>query len=249
MAATAWRSRSGRPVTAASSAVDEREQHAGAEAQLSADVAALAHVGERADLVAVHEIAAPPEVGPRHPVGRDVVMDLGARLVEDGGRAVRMGDPMREVHVVVVVGMEPADSEHRVATHAHARADQAAYGREPVRQRLVMAAEHPIEIGREPGWPRRPVIRPRRTADREGARARGVHGEQPLEPIRFRYGVVVEEGDDLSAGEQQRGVARRTLPARELACDDDDLDGRVGGCQRPIPAGTGRATHRCGPPR
>ena len=136
------------------------KQHAGTETQLRADVAALAHVGKRADLVAVHEIAAPPVVGPRHPVRRDVVIDLRTRLVEDGGRPVRMGDPMREVHVVVFVGMEPADSEHRFATHAHARADQAAYGSEPLRQRLVMAAEDPIEIGREPGRPRRPVVRP-----------------------------------------------------------------------------------------
>ena len=63
---------------------------------------------------------------------------------------------------------------------------------------------------------------------------RVVHGEQPLEPVRRRFGVVVEEGDDLSAGEQQRGVSRRTLPAGELARGNDDLDGRVGAVSAPF---------------
>ena len=103
-----------------------------------------------------------------------------------------------------------------------------------VRQPLVVTAEHPLEFGRDPGWPGRAVVRPWRTADGYGSRARGVHGEQSLEPVWFRFGVVVEEGDDVSAGEQQPGVARRGLPSGELARGDDDLDGRAGATSAPF---------------
>ena len=128
-------------------------------------------------------------------------MDLSAGLVEHCGRAVRVGDLVGEIHIVEFVEVKAADSEHVIATHTHARADQVGCRSQSVRKPLVVAAEHPLEFGREPGRPGRGVVRPWRTADGHGSRARGVHGEQSLEPVRFRFGVVVEEGDDVSAGE------------------------------------------------
>ena len=102
---------------------------------------------------------------------------LCARFVEDGGGPVLKGDPVREVHVVVVVCMESADSEHRFATHTHARADEVTHGRQPTRKRMVVTAEHPVEIEWEPGWPRCAVAELRRAADGDGFRMRGIHGQ------------------------------------------------------------------------
>ncbi len=109
-----------------------------------------------------------------------------------------------------------------------------AYGSEPIGQRAVVAAEYPIKIGREPGRPLRGIVWSGRTADRDGVRVSGVHREQPFEPVRRRFGVIVEERDDVRAGQQQRGIARRTQSAGEPVGDDQDFDGRVGPAGAPF---------------
>ena len=43
-----------------------------------------------------------------------------------------MGNPVREVHVVVVVGVEPADGEDGIAANAHVGADEMAHRSEPM---------------------------------------------------------------------------------------------------------------------
>jgi hypothetical protein len=87
--------------------LNARGQSASDEGQLRAQARRIIHVGERLHLALVHVEAAPPEIAPGRPGNRHPVVHDGARLIEH--LVLGVGDPVRDIHVIVVIRLEAAE--------------------------------------------------------------------------------------------------------------------------------------------
>ncbi len=123
------------------------------------------------------------------------------------------------------VGPEAAGGQRLGPPEGHVGADEVADRGRPDRQAPVGAADHPVELGREPVGAAGPPPRPDEAADAEHVRV-PVAREQVPGPVGVGGGVVVEEGDQGAPGLGQGGVAGAGKAA-PLPVGEDPQAGQV----------------------
>jgi hypothetical protein len=87
--------------------LNARGQGASDEGHFRAQARRALHIGERLHLALIDVEAAPPEIAPCRPRDRHPVMHDRARLIEH--LVLSVGDPVRDIHVIVVIRLEAAE--------------------------------------------------------------------------------------------------------------------------------------------
>jgi len=132
-------------------------------------------------------------------VGVDVMVHHGARFVHQLAVGREREQAAGEVEILGF-GAQPADRENGRAPRGHAGADHAQHRAGLLRQPLVGTAEDPVELVGQPARTG-PTVDGQRAAGDPDDGGIGVRAEQVLEPVGLGDRVVVEEHDDLAAGE------------------------------------------------
>jgi hypothetical protein len=147
--------------------------------------------------------------------GGDEVVDRRSRVVDDLRVGPALADADAEVGLLAAGGdradasqlvAETAELDQHLAAQRHVGADQVAHGLALLRHAGVGAADHPVELGRKPGGL---ALVPGGVDGAAGAEHVGVAVGvgQALQPVGGGKGVVVEEGDDITAAGGDAAVA------------------------------------------
>ncbi len=177
-------------------------------------------------------IAAGEEVTPASPAGADPVPDRGGGLVQQHPVRIAPANPQAQFGLLAAerrgadpaeAGREAADIGQHLPAERHVRADEVAdlatLAAEPAHA-LVGAADHPVELRREPAWPAFLPVGADQAADPQHLRV-SVPVGQPGDPVGVRHRVVVEESHDVTLGTAHPGVARPGQSRCEPVRDDD----------------------------
>ena len=123
--------------------------------------------------------------------------DLGRRRVDPAARREPTRRPNAELGLLEApeAVVEASERGEHVAAHRHVRGDQVAHA--GPRHPLVGAADHPLELAREPAGSRVGPDGLDLSTHPEGAGI-AVCALQLLDPAGVRLGVVVEEPDDVA---------------------------------------------------
>ena len=175
---------------------------------------AARHLGDRCLRLALG-VTAPAEVRARRAGGRNEVVHDRIRLVpHDPAELARRADAQlgllaaRRLRAgTAEIGAEPADTVEHTPTHRHVRPDEVANRSERRAMSFVRAADDPVELGRQPLRATVLEARDDPPTDTEHILV-GVGTEQAHRPIARRFGVVVEERDDITGRDPHTGVTR-----------------------------------------
>jgi hypothetical protein len=135
-----------------------------------------------------------------------MVPHAGAGLIDDPTARQRLREPNTKVGLFpaqrAATGMAEPREELEVledlSTEGHIRPDQVSDRGPCCGKAAVRTADHPVELGWKPGWAGGRPLGEDAAADRKHTCV-VIGFIDPLEPVRLRLRVVVDEGDDPAA--------------------------------------------------
>ena len=136
-------------------------------------------------------------------------MDPCHRLVDDLLSRTHIHQAMAHVHVVMVVGVETTDVREGQSPHRHVGSNESSERCLLLRKPGIGASEHPVELERKPA----------RSSFLELRYGSATHSDDDLvqirqpnsvQPIRICPGVVVEKSHDVTTGDLNCRISRRS---------------------------------------